>query len=93
LKVASFGASLMDYDILTMSIAPSDEHEAQVLFALERGLPAMLGVFSTHRLTFPSKSFDMAHCSRCLVPWTANGNISILLLRLYLIYILYNKVF
>ncbi|XP_061367632.1 probable methyltransferase PMT19 isoform X2 [Gastrolobium bilobum] len=69
--VASFGASLMDYDILTMSIAPSDEHEAQVLFALERGLPAMLGVLSTHRLTFPSRSFDMAHCSRCLVPWTA----------------------
>ncbi|XP_045796408.1 probable methyltransferase PMT19 isoform X1 [Trifolium pratense] len=73
--VASFGASLMDYDILTMSIAPSDEHEAQVLFALERGLPAMLGVFSTHRLTFPSKSFDMAHCSRCLVPWTANDGL------------------
>ncbi|KAK7304289.1 hypothetical protein VNO77_45157 [Canavalia gladiata] len=69
--VASFGASLMDYDILTMSIAPSDEHEAQVQFALERGLPAMLGVLSTHRLTFPSRSFDMAHCSRCLVPWTA----------------------
>nr|KYP65059.1 hypothetical protein KK1_019677 [Cajanus cajan] len=69
--VASFGASLMDYDILTMSIAPSDEHDAQVQFALERGLPAMLGVLSTHRLTFPSRSFDMAHCSRCLVPWTA----------------------
>ncbi|KAL5096106.1 hypothetical protein RYX36_000433 [Vicia faba] len=69
--VASFGASLVEYDILTMSIAPSDEHEAQVQFALERGLPAMLGVFSTHRLTFPSNSFDMAHCSRCLVQWTA----------------------
>ncbi|KAL2329453.1 hypothetical protein Fmac_017034 [Flemingia macrophylla] len=69
--VASFGASLMDYDILTMSVAPSDEHDAQVQFALERGLPAMLGVLSTHRLTFPSRSFDMAHCSRCLVPWTA----------------------
>ncbi|TKY64744.1 methyltransferase PMT19 [Spatholobus suberectus] len=69
--VASFGAFLVDYDILTMSIAPSDEHEAQVQFALERGLPAMLGVLSTHRLTFPSRSFDLAHCSRCLVPWTA----------------------
>ncbi|KAI5432500.1 hypothetical protein KIW84_036287 [Lathyrus oleraceus] len=69
--VASFGASLMEYGVLTMSIAPSDEHEAQVMFALERGLPAMLGVFSTHRLTFPSNSFDMAHCSRCLVQWTA----------------------
>ncbi|KAK7272842.1 hypothetical protein RIF29_13882 [Crotalaria pallida] len=73
--VASFGASLMDYNILTMSIAPSDEHEAQVQFALERGLPAMLGVLSTHRLSFPSRSFDMAHCSRCLVPWTARDGL------------------
>ncbi|CAL0318914.1 unnamed protein product [Lupinus luteus] len=73
--VASFGAYLMDYEILTMSIAPSDEHEAQVQFALERGLPAMLGVLSTHRLPFPSRSFDMAHCSRCLVPWTANDGL------------------
>ena len=63
----------MDYDILTMSLAPSDEHQSQVQFALERGLPAMLGVLSIHRLTFPSRSFDMVHCSRCLVPWTAYG--------------------
>ncbi|KAK7295839.1 hypothetical protein RJT34_18751 [Clitoria ternatea] len=69
--VASFGASLMDYNVLTMSVAPSDEHQAQVQFALERGLPAMLGVLGTHRLTFPSRSFDMAHCSRCLIIWTA----------------------
>ncbi|XP_052195149.1 probable methyltransferase PMT19 isoform X2 [Diospyros lotus] len=68
--VASFGAFLMDYNILTMSIAPSDIHEAQVQFALERGLPAMLGILSSHRLPFPSRSFDMAHCSRCLVKWT-----------------------
>ncbi|MED6207965.1 hypothetical protein PIB30_040482 [Stylosanthes scabra] len=73
--VASFGASLMDYGILTMSIAPSDEHEGQVQFALERGLPAMLGVLSIHRLPFPSTSFDMAHCSRCLVPWTDNDGL------------------
>lgn len=68
--VASFGAHLMDYNILTMSIAPSDKHEAQLQFALERGVPAMLGILSIHRLPFPSRSFDMAHCARCLVPWT-----------------------
>ncbi|XP_077211993.1 S-adenosyl-L-methionine-dependent methyltransferases superfamily protein isoform X2 [Tasmannia lanceolata] len=67
--VASFGARLMDLNILTMSMAPRDIHEAQVQFALERGLPAMLGVLSTYRLQFPSRSFDMAHCSRCLVQW------------------------
>ena len=72
-QVASFGASLMDYNILTVSLAPKDEHEAQVQFALERGLPALLGVLSVHRLPFPSRSFDMAHCSRCLVQWTAYG--------------------
>lgn len=68
--VASFSASLMDYNILTMSIAPRDTHEAQVQFALERGLPAMLGILSIHRLPYPSRSFDMAHCSHCLIPWT-----------------------
>ena len=56
-----------------MSVAPRDIHEAQVQFALERGLPAMLGVLSTNRLPFPSRAFDMAHCSRCLVPWTSYG--------------------
>lgn len=56
-----------------MSIAPRDIHEAQVQFALERGLPAMLGVLGTYRLPYPSRSFDMAHCSRCLVPWTEYG--------------------
>eukprot|EP00268_Persea_americana_P052072 TRINITY_DN5812_c0_g1_i1.p1 TRINITY_DN5812_c0_g1~~TRINITY_DN5812_c0_g1_i1.p1 ORF type:complete len:622 (-),score=86.83 TRINITY_DN5812_c0_g1_i1:182-2047(-) len=68
--VASFGAQLTDFNILTMSVAPRDIHEAQVQFALERGLPAILGVLSTYRLPYPSRSFDMAHCSRCLVQWT-----------------------
>ncbi|KAK4752429.1 hypothetical protein SAY87_021227 [Trapa incisa] len=71
--VASFGAALLDYNILTMSIAPRDIHQAQVQFALERGLPAMIGVLSTYRLPYPSRSFDMAHCSRCLVQWTSYG--------------------
>ncbi|KAL9436676.1 hypothetical protein AB3S75_022679 [Citrus x aurantiifolia] len=69
--VASFGAALMDYNILTMSFAPLDVHEAQVQFALERGLPAMVGLLSTYQLPYPSRSFDVAHCSRCLVPWTS----------------------
>ncbi|MCL7024798.1 hypothetical protein MKW94_030571 [Papaver nudicaule] len=74
-QVASFGAELADYNILTMSIAPRDIHEAQVQFALERGLPAMLGILSIHRLPYPSRSFDMAHCARCLVPWTGYDGI------------------
>lgn len=73
--VASFGGHLLDYDVLTVSVAPRDVHEAQVQFALERGIPAMLGVLSLHRLPFPSRSFDMAHCARCLIKWTDHGGL------------------
>ncbi|CAL0331619.1 unnamed protein product [Lupinus luteus] len=73
--VASWGGDLLDRGILTISLAPRDNHEAQVQFALERGIPAMLGVISTQRLPYPSNSFDMAHCSRCLIPWTEFGGI------------------
>ena len=38
--VASWGAYLLKRNILTMSFAPRDSHEAQVQFALERGVPA-----------------------------------------------------
>ncbi|KAG0472556.1 hypothetical protein HPP92_014413 [Vanilla planifolia] len=68
--VASWGGDLLDRGILALSLAPRDNHEAQVQFALERGIPAILGIISTQRLPFPSNSFDMAHCSRCLIPWT-----------------------
>lgn len=63
----------MDRGILSLSLAPRDNHEAQVQFALERGIPAILGIISTQRLPFPSNAFDMAHCSRCLIPWTEFG--------------------
>ncbi|KAG4941744.1 hypothetical protein JHK87_045615 [Glycine soja] len=67
--VASWGAYLLSRDIITVSIAPRDTHEAQVQFALERGVPALIGVLASKRLPFPSRAFDMAHCSRCLIPW------------------------
>ncbi|KAL6905366.1 hypothetical protein ACP4OV_002967 [Aristida adscensionis] len=70
--VASFGAFLMDRNVLTMSFAPRDSHEAQVQFALERGVPAVIGVLGTIKLPYPSRSFDMVHCSRCLIPWESN---------------------
>ncbi|XP_031266726.1 probable methyltransferase PMT21 isoform X2 [Pistacia vera] len=76
--VASWGGDLLDRGILTVSLAPRDNHEAQVQFALERGIPAILGIISTQRLPFPSNSFDMAHCSRCLIPWTEYGGVYLL---------------
>ncbi|EFJ21569.1 hypothetical protein SELMODRAFT_443549 [Selaginella moellendorffii] len=71
--VASFGAFLLSRNVLTMSFAPRDTHEGQVQFALERGVPAMLGVMASQRLLYPARAFDLAHCSRCLIPWKDYG--------------------
>ncbi|XP_048431802.1 probable methyltransferase PMT26 [Pyrus x bretschneideri] len=71
--VASFGGFLFDRDVLAMSLAPKDEHEAQVQFALERGIPAISAVMGTKRLPFPGKVFDVVHCARCRVPWHIEG--------------------
>lgn len=76
--VASWGGELLNRNILTVSLAPRDNHEAQVQFALERGIPAMLGVIATQRLPYAANSFDMAHCSRCLIPWTEFGGVFLL---------------
>ncbi|TKY65525.1 methyltransferase PMT15 [Spatholobus suberectus] len=62
--VASWGAYLLSRDILAVSFAPRDTHEAQVQFALERGVPALIGVLASIRLPYPSRAFDMAHCSQ-----------------------------
>jgi hypothetical protein len=56
-QVASWGAYLLSRDILAMSFAPRDSHEAQVQFALE---PATIGVLASNRLTYPARSFDIA---------------------------------
>ncbi|KAK8704266.1 hypothetical protein V6N13_047893 [Hibiscus sabdariffa] len=71
--VASFGGYLFERDVLAMSFAPKDEHEAQVQFALERGIPAISNVMGTKRLPFPSSVFDLVHCARCRVPWHVEG--------------------
>ncbi|XP_020246133.1 probable methyltransferase PMT26 [Asparagus officinalis] len=71
--VASFGGYIFERDVLTMSFAPKDEHEAQVQFALERGIPAISAVMGTKRLPFPGRVFDVVHCARCRVPWHIEG--------------------
>ncbi|XP_010066916.2 probable methyltransferase PMT2 [Eucalyptus grandis] len=70
--VASWGAYLWSRKVIAMSFAPRDSHEAQVQFALERGVPAVIGVLGTIKMPYPSRSFDMAHCSRCLIQWGSN---------------------
>ncbi|KAL3341021.1 hypothetical protein AABB24_025537 [Solanum stoloniferum] len=53
--VASFGGYLLSSDIIAMSLAPNDVHQNQIQFALERGIPAYLGVLGTKRLPYPSR--------------------------------------
>ncbi|XP_047322006.1 probable methyltransferase PMT9 [Impatiens glandulifera] len=76
--VASFGAYLLSLDIISMSLAPNDVHQNQIQFALERGIPSTLGVLSTKRLPFPSRSFELAHCSRCRIDWLQRDGILLL---------------
>uniref|UniRef100_A0A0D6R8L2 Methyltransferase n=1 Tax=Araucaria cunninghamii TaxID=56994 RepID=A0A0D6R8L2_ARACU len=76
--VASFGAYLLPLDIVAMSLAPNDVHQNQIQFALERGIPSTLGVLGTMRLPYPSRSFEMAHCSRCRIDWLQRDGILLL---------------
>ena len=71
LQVASFGGTLLSQGILALSFAPRDSHKSQIQFALERGVPAFVAMLGTRRLPFPASSFDLMHCSRCLIPFTA----------------------
>lgn len=73
--VASFSAYLLPLDIQTMSFAPKDGHENQIQFALERGIGAMISAIATKQLPYPSRSFEMVHCSRCRVDWHENDGI------------------
>ncbi|MED6170090.1 hypothetical protein PIB30_027555 [Stylosanthes scabra] len=65
--VASFGAYMFKKNVITMSTG--HESHSQVKYAMERGVPAIIGTLATMKLPFPSGSFDMAHCSHCLIPW------------------------
>ncbi|CAL5197533.1 unnamed protein product [Lathyrus oleraceus] len=76
--VGSFGGYLFERDVIAMSFAPKDEHEAQVQFGLERGIPAISAVMGTQRLQFPSRVFDLIHCARCRVPWHEEGGMLLL---------------
>ncbi|XP_060186986.1 probable methyltransferase PMT3 [Lycium barbarum] len=76
--VASFGGYLLSSDIISMSLAPNDVHQNQIQFALERGIPAYLGVLGTKRLPYPSRSFEFSHCSRCRIDWLQRDGILLL---------------
>ncbi|URE01569.1 hypothetical protein MUK42_19432 [Musa troglodytarum] len=70
----SFGAHLFSKQLLTMCIANYEVSGSQVQLTLERGIPAMIGSFSSRQLPYPYLSFDMLHCARCGIEWEKNDN-------------------
>ncbi|KAK6130735.1 hypothetical protein DH2020_035523 [Rehmannia glutinosa] len=71
----SFGAHLSSNQLLTMCLANYEASGSQVQLTLERGLPAMIGSFTSKQLPYPSLSFDMIHCARCHIEWDKKDGI------------------
>ncbi|KAJ0960049.1 hypothetical protein J5N97_000164 [Dioscorea zingiberensis] len=71
----SFGAYLFTKQVLAMCIANYESSGSQVQITLERGIPAILGSFTSKQLPFPFLSFDMLHCARCGIEWEKNDGI------------------
>ncbi|KAL8030276.1 hypothetical protein ABFX02_14G276000 [Erythranthe guttata] len=71
----SLGAHLSSNQLLTMCLANYEASGSQVQLTLERGLPAIIGSFTSKQLPYPSLSFDMIHCVRCHVDWDKKDGI------------------
>lgn len=70
---SSFSASLLDKEVLTLSLGLKDDLVDLAQIALERGFPAVVSPLGTRRLSFPSAVFDAIHCGRCGLSWHLNG--------------------
>ncbi|KAB2596640.1 methyltransferase PMT16 [Pyrus ussuriensis x Pyrus communis] len=47
--------------------------DGSIRTAIDTGLPALIEVLASKGLPYLSRAFDMAHCSRCLIPWGQHG--------------------
>ncbi|XP_009801649.1 probable methyltransferase PMT28 [Nicotiana sylvestris] len=72
-KDSSFGASLLEKGVLTLTLGLKDDLVDLAQVALERGFPAVVTPFGTRRHPFPSGVFDAIHCSDCHASWHSNG--------------------
>ncbi|KAF5747112.1 methyltransferase PMT28 [Tripterygium wilfordii] len=70
---SSFGATLLDKDVLTLTLGLKDDLIDLAQVALERGFPAFVTPFAHRRIPFPSGVFDAIHCGSCSMPWHSNG--------------------
>ncbi|KAI4316811.1 hypothetical protein L6164_024753 [Bauhinia variegata] len=70
---SSFGATLLDKEVLTLSLGLKNNLVDLAQVALERGFPAVVSFVGRRRLPFPSGVFDAIHCGSCSMPWHSNG--------------------
>lgn len=70
---SSFVASLLDKDVMVLSLGLKDDLVDLAQVALERGFPLVVSPFAARRLPFPSMVFDAIHCGSCNIPWHHNG--------------------
>ncbi|XP_065632187.1 probable methyltransferase PMT28 [Quercus suber] len=70
---SSFSASLLDKEVLALSLGLKDDLVDVAQVALERGFPAIVSPLGTRRLPFPSTAFDAIHCGGCGLSWHSNG--------------------
>lgn len=69
----SFGAHLLSVKLMAVCIASYEIVGSQVQLALERGLPAIIGSFTSKQLPYPTLVFDMIHCAQCGINWDRKG--------------------
>lgn len=70
---SSFGAALLEKDVLTLTLGLKNDLVDLAQVAVERGFPAVVTPFGTRRLPFPSGVFDAIHCNDCHGSWHSNG--------------------
>ncbi|CAA7393690.1 unnamed protein product [Spirodela intermedia] len=70
---SSFGAALLEKEVLTISLGLMGDQTDLAQLALERGFPAVVGNLGIRRLPFPSGVFDAIHCGDCSIPWHSKG--------------------
>ncbi|XVF36109.1 hypothetical protein REPUB_Repub19eG0030000 [Reevesia pubescens] len=70
---SSFVASLLDKNVLALSLGLKDDLVDLAQVSLERGFATVVSPFARRRLPFPSAVFDAVHCGGCTMPWHSNG--------------------
>lgn len=82
-KDSSLVASLLEKNVLALTLGLKDDLVDLTQLALERGFPAVVSPFASRRIPFPSGVFDAIHCGECSMAWHSNGLCFMVLLPSY----------